>query len=142
MVADSPAALGNVLPMATNGSREQSAKAAEQPLPPMTRADAQTLLDTERKLDRADAALDALLLEAQQASDVTRRMRTYLEYAGIRTAGCRGGAPEDTADLLCQVAVQWVPATQEQADSLFWAVGQTRAHLERIRDGWRDRLEA
>ena len=51
-------------------------------------------------------------------------------------------AVQAQAELVCRPAAMGRPAQQTALANLVWAVGETRARLERWRDGWEARLRA
>ena len=120
--------------------REQAARAADIPQQQLTRADVQSMLGTGR-VDRAAAALDALQKEAQQAWAQSQWIFEYLELVTLflpRSDDVKAGK----AELLDSSVRAWRAAQKDMANSLVWAVDQTRAQLAAIREAWEGKLQA
>ena len=106
----------------------------------LTGADVQGALDTGR-VDKAAAALDAMQEEAAQAASQSKWMAKYLKSVKASLPSCYGEAGGE-AELLCGRVRAWELAQEGIKDSLAWAVGKTRAHLDAVRRLWEGNLQS
>lgn len=100
----------------------------------------QRWLDTS-KLDTAVAALDAMQEQAERAEYQTLVMLRY-QFSLQTTLSDWYTRVSEEADQLSFRANEFVPAQKVMADSLRWAVGESRVQLDHIREGWASRLQA
>ena len=93
------------------------------------------------RVDRAMAALDAVQKEAEQALAQSAWMFAYLESVALVLPHAQD-IEQGEAELLHPRVQAWKAARKDMRLSLTWAMSETRAQLDAIREAWEGRLRA